>query len=74
MTEINSQTPLNDVCLPETLAEENPKLFTSGQVNWLVKTRHKNGLAEADAVLKISGRHYLRKSKFFDWFMQQKAA
>ena len=74
MTETIPQTTLDDVCTPKTLAKENPDLFTDGQVNWLIKTRHKNGLSDTDAVLKISGKLYLRKSKFFDWFLRQKAA
>ena len=74
MTEVTPQTTLDDVCLPETLAKEHPDLFTKGQINWLIKTRHKNGLAETGAILKISRKIYIKKSPFFDWFMQQKAA
>ncbi|TXK95584.1 hypothetical protein BMR02_12630 [Methylococcaceae bacterium HT1] len=67
-------TTLTDVCLPKVLVKENPELFTDSQINWLIKTRHKNGLAETGAVLKISRKIYLKKSIFFDWFMQQTAA
>lgn len=74
MTETTSSTTLNDVCTPKALVKENPELFTEGQINWLIKTRHKNGLAETGAILKISRKIYLKKSIFFDWFMQQKAA
>ena len=74
MTEATPPTTLNDVCTPKALVKENPELFTEGQINWLIKTRHKNGLAETGAILKISRKIYLKKSIFFDWFMQQKAA
>ena len=74
MTEATISTTLNDVCTPKALVKENPELFTEGQINWLIKTRHKNGLAETGAILKISRKIYLKKSIFFDWFMQQKAA
>jgi len=74
MIETSSSTTLNDVCTPAALVKENPELFTEGQINWLIKTRHKNGLAETGAILKISRKIYLNKSKFFEWFMQQKAA
>jgi hypothetical protein len=74
MTDTAQQPTLDDVCTPKTLAKENPDLFTDGQVNWLIKTRHKNGLAETGAILKISRKIYLKKSIFIDWFMQQKAA
>ena len=73
MNDIHQPTTLNDVCTPETLAEENSNLFTKSQVNWLVKTRHKNGLAETGAILKISRKIYINKSMFIDWFMQQTA-
>ena len=74
MTETTLPTTLNDVCTPKALVKENPELFTEGQVYWLIKTRHKNGLAETGAILKISNKIYLKKSIFFDWFMHQKAA
>ena len=74
MTETTPQATLDDFCTTETLAKENPDLFSKSQLDWQVKTRHKNGLADSDAVLKISGRIYLRKSKYLDWFLRQKAA
>ncbi len=74
MIDTVQQTTFDDVCTPKTLAKENPDTLTESQINWLIKTRHKNGLAETGAVLKISRKIYIKKSKFFDWFMQQKAA
>lgn len=74
MTETAIQTTLIDACTPQTLVKENPDLFTESQINWLIKTRHKNGLAKTGAVLKISRKIYIKKSLFFDWFMSQKAA
>jgi len=73
MTDTTPQTTLIDACTPRTLAKENPQLFTESQINWLIKTRHKNGLADSGAILKISRKIYIKKSLFFDWFMQQKA-
>jgi len=74
MSEEILSTTLTAVCTPSTLAQENSNLFTEGQINWLIKTRHKNGLAETGAILKISRKIYINKSIFFEWFMQQKAA
>jgi len=74
MNNTSPQTTLIDACTPSTLVKENPDLFTESQINWLIKTRHKNGLADTGAVLKISRKIYIKKSLFFDWFMQQKAA
>ena len=65
---------LTNVCTPASMAEENPALFTKPQLDWLIKTRHKNGLFESGAVLKISRKLYLNKSIFIDWFLNQKAA
>jgi len=59
MTETTTSTTLDDVCTPQALTKENPELFTESQINWLIKTRHKNGLAETGAVLKISRKIYI---------------
>ena len=48
MTEPHDQLTLADACTPETLVKENPELFTESQINWLIKTRKKNGLAESE--------------------------
>ncbi|MEE9339420.1 MAG: hypothetical protein V3U87_15205 [Methylococcaceae bacterium] len=74
MTETNPQTSFDDLCLPKAFVKQNPELFTDSQINWLIKTRHKNGLVETGAVLKISRKIYLKKSIFLDWFLNQKAA
>lgn len=74
MTHTQQEKTLSDVCLPKGLAAEYPELFTKPQLDWLIKTRHKNGLAETGAVLKISRKIYIHKTRFFEWFMEQKAA
>ena len=66
------QTSLQEVCTTEMLSEENSDLFTKGQLDWLLKTRYKNGLAETGAVLKISNKLYINKALFFEWFLKQK--
>jgi len=73
MTDNLQQTTLYDVCTPETLSEEHPDLFTHVQLIWLLKTRHKNGLSDSGAVLKISQKLYINKPLFFEWFLKQKA-
>ena len=64
---------LSNIALPESLAQEQPELFTKAQLDWLLKTRHKNGLSETGAVLKVSGKLYINKPTFINWFMNQKA-
>mgnify|MGYP000205619325 CR=1 FL=1 len=73
MYEIYNKTNLSDACTPEILVKEYPELFTINQLSWLIKTRSKNGLSEAGAILKISRKIYILRSLFFDWFMRQKA-
>jgi len=73
MTDNSLQTTLFDICTPVTLSEERPDLFTHVQLIWLLKTRHKNGLSDTGAVLKISQKLYINKPLFFEWFLKQKA-
>jgi hypothetical protein len=54
------------------LACELPKLFTERQLDWLIKSRRKNGLEHAGAVLKVGRRLYLDKPLFFEWFLAQR--
>lgn len=69
-----TQAKLDDVVTVDTLQAEHPDLFTKPQLNWLLKTRHKNGLDQLGAILKISRKLYVRKSIFIDWFLKQKAS
>ena len=74
-TSLKAPNELSDqITTPTQLAQENPNLFTQTQINWLLKTRHKNGLTESGAVLKISRKLYINRSLFMDWFLSQKAA
>jgi len=73
MTTNTDQTTLLDVCTPETLSAKHPDLFTISQLGWLLKTRHKNGLADTGAVLKVSQKLYINRSIFLKWFLKQKA-
>jgi hypothetical protein len=62
-----------DLCKPAELAKEYPELFTDGQLEWLLKTRKKNGLDDSEAILKVSGKLYINKPRFFDWLLRQVA-
>ncbi|CAA9892797.1 conserved hypothetical protein [Candidatus Methylobacter favarea] len=66
--------PLEDVVTVDTLHAAHPHLFTKPQLNWLLKTRHKNGLEQVGAILKISRKLYIKKSIFVDWLLKQKAS
>ena len=70
---VHQQNPLEDVVTVDTLQAAHPDLFTKPQLSWLLKTRHKNGLEQLGAVLKISRKLYIKKSTFIDWFLKQKA-
>jgi hypothetical protein len=67
-------SPLYDVVTVETFQAEHPDLFTKPQLSWLLKTRHKNGLEQLGAILKISRKLYIKKSIFIDWFLRQNAS
>jgi hypothetical protein len=69
----HQQNPLDDVVTVDTLQAAHPDLFTKPQLSWLLKTRHKNGLEQLGAILKISRKLYIKKSIFIDWFLKQKA-
>ncbi|MFZ2451627.1 MAG: hypothetical protein WAW36_14010 [Methylovulum miyakonense] len=69
----HQQNSLDDVVTINTLQAEYPHLFTKQQLSWLLKTRHKNGLDQLGAILKISRKLYIKKSIFIDWFLEQKA-
>lgn len=64
---------LSNIALPNDVSNEYKHLITESQLDWLLKTRHKNGLSETGAVLKVSGKLYINKPVFIDWFMNQKA-
>ncbi|MGY6275707.1 hypothetical protein ACW73I_09170 [Methylomonas sp. MgM2] len=49
-----------------------PDLFTERQINWLIKTRNKNGLQQFDAILKVGRRLYIDKTNFLNWFLSQR--
>jgi len=66
--------PLENIYTVEDLAKKHPNLFTARQLAWLIKSRHKNGLNEIGAVIKVSRRLYIKKPLFIKWFMQQEAS
>ena len=68
----STQTQLDDVVTINTLQAEYPHLLSKPQLSWLLKTRHKNGLEQLGAILKISRKLYIKKSIFIDWFLEQK--
>lgn len=56
---------------PKAFAKKHSDKFSSGQISWLVKQRHNNGLSNSGAVIKISGKLYIIESKFFDSLINQ---
>lgn len=55
-----------------TLAIEGP--FTQAQLRWFIFNADSNGLAQADAVVRVGRRVYLDVDKFSDWIDAQSAA
>lgn len=73
MSSDNLQLSFGDICTPSKLVQENPELFNDSGMSWMLKSRERNGLAESGAVLKVSGKIYIIRNKFLDWFINQKA-
>jgi hypothetical protein len=68
------QNLLDDVVTINSLQAAYPHLFTKPQLSWILKMRHKNGLDQLGAILKISRKLYIKKSIFIDWFLEQRAS
>jgi len=66
-------TDLTDLTTPQQLASEFPRLFNETQLNWIVRRREHNGLSEAGAILKVNGRLYVIRPRFFLWMLNQPA-
>ena len=60
---------MNDVVTVDGLQCAYPQLFTERQLNWLLKSRNKNGLEAAGAIIKVGRRLYIKKSVFISWFL-----
>ena len=71
MQQAHNYTSFNDAVRPDTLSDEYPELFTRTQINWLIRNRKFNGLNDCGAVLKVGGKLYVSREKFFDWFYAQ---
>jgi len=70
---ITAELSLTDIYVAAQLIAENPDLFTQAQLNWLIKMRHKNGLADCGAIFLVSRKVYIHKPLFLEWFMNQRA-
>ncbi len=68
----NQDVDIKNICKPEAIATEFSDLFSVSQINWLVKSRRKNGLQDAGAILQVGRRIYLDKHKFLNWFLSQR--
>jgi len=52
-----------------TLAAAGP--FSEGQIRWFIFCAGSNGLAQADAVVRVGRRVYIDVDKFDSWIDQQ---
>lgn len=64
---------LSDIASPAELAREHPDLFTEPGLRWLIRQRHRNGLARAGAVLTVRNRVVLVRSRLERWLAEQVA-
>lgn len=52
-----------------SLAANGP--FSEGQLRWWIFTSRSNGLADANAVVKVGRRVYIDLDRFEDWIEKQ---
>jgi hypothetical protein len=67
------ETTLDEISTPEEILKQYPDKFNLAQITWLLKSRHRNGLQKAGAVLLIGRRFYINKPRFVDWLLAQKS-
>ena len=65
-----------DIVTPKDFEEQNPNLFAgkgTPKIDYLVRTRHLNGLADAGAVIEPAARRLMIvKPKFLKWMLSRK--
>jgi len=68
----------SDVCSPEEFRKENPHLFDHPgrpKLEYLLRTRHINGLSECGAVIEpVQCRPLIVKPKFLEWMLNRTSA
>jgi len=67
---------LKDLRTPDAFQKENPNLFAgkgASSLNYLLRTRHINGLGDCGAVLEPAARRLLiNPPKFLEWLLNRK--
>ena len=75
---MNADVGFDDICRPAQFAEENPHLFDQPgcpKMEYLIRTRHLNGLADCGAVIEPAARRpMIVKPKFLKWMLSRKSA
>ena len=71
---ITQNPSFDDVVLASDFVTKHPNIFPSmDSFRWQYNQRHKNGLAEAGAVVKRNGRLYIIKPRLMAWFLESAA-
>jgi len=64
--------PLSDYKRKTNFLEAHQELFTKNQIDWWVRHRESNGLAEANALVKAANQWYFHEDNFAAWFSGQR--
>ncbi|MEC4746937.1 hypothetical protein U2W12_00425 [Methylomicrobium sp. Wu6] len=67
------EVSLEDFQSLDNFQKKHADKFTKAQLNWLLRFRDRNGLAESGAVIMVARKFYLHESRFAAWFNSQKA-
>jgi hypothetical protein len=67
---MNTVPPTSELFPQDEFVERHPTLMNKWRVQWAVRHRHKNGLADADAVFESKGGEVLiHEPAFLRWFL-----
>ncbi|MEQ1637495.1 MAG: hypothetical protein ABL903_12465 [Methylococcales bacterium] len=66
----NNADPLADFIPKDKFKKKHADKLKPGAIDWLVRLRHENGLAEA--IVIVSRKTFINEIKFAEWFAAQK--
>ena len=78
MTVANEDISFDDIATPAQVVKDHPELFNKPgcpKMDYLVRTRHLNGLADCGAIIEPAARRpMIVKPRFLKWMLNRKRA
>lgn len=66
------EVSLSDFELLDNFQKKYSDKFTKAQLNWILRFRDRNGLAQGGAVVMVARKFYIHGPRFAAWFNTQK--